>query len=601
MTTGEGTTQQHRGEGVPGKRTFRLDPALAQRLRLASGLVLMTFVVMHLVNHAAGIFGLALQEQGRVWFLAVWRSLPGTVLLAGAFAVHVGLALLRLWQRRSLRLPPWEWLQILLGLAIPFLLTLHVLGTRVAHSAFGVEDSYFFVQMVLWPEDALRQTALVLLVWAHGCLGVHFWLRLRSWYPRLFPLLLSFAVLLPALALAGFVAGGREVEALAMADPGLLTALAERGALPDQRATKLLYALERYILIGFAGLVGGIGIARLTRTLIDRRRGRVRLDYPGGRRVTVPLGTSVLGASRMHGLPHASVCGGRGRCSTCRVRVGPGAEHLPPPGPEEARVLARLGAPPDVRLACQLRPVRDLAVTPLLPASAGPRDARAQLDPGQGAEREVAVLFADLRGFTRLSEGRLPYDVVFVLNQYFSAMGQAIEEAGGRVDKFVGDGVMALFGIDVAGPEACRRALACARAMALALDALNRDLAGELKEPLRMAIGLHAGQAIVGQIGYRGTASMTAVGDTVNVASRLEALAKERDAELVVAESVVAEAGLVLPRAERLEIELRGRRTSLGVLILDDARTLPPLQPEPIGDNGGWIRPRPGGGAAAPR
>ena len=140
---------------------------------------------------------------------------------------------------------------------------------------------------------------------------------------------------------------------------------------------------------------------------------------------------SVLEASRAAGIPHASVCGGRGRCSTCRVRVGAGAAQLPPPAADEARVLARIGdAGGGVRLACQLRPTHDLEVTPLMPAGAGPSDIRVQVNPGQGIEREIAVLFADLRAFTRMAEGRLPYDVVFVLNQYFRAMGQAIEEAG---------------------------------------------------------------------------------------------------------------------------------------------------------------------------
>ena len=112
-------------------------------------------------------------------------------------------------------------------------------------------------------------------------------------------------------------------------------------------------------------------------------------------------------------------------------------------------MLARIGAPPDVRLACQTRPTarsrRDAA-----DAGYGwTRGRCAERDgPGHGVEREIAVLFADLRGFTRLSEGRLPYDTVFILNRYFKAMGEAIEGAGGRVDKFIGDGIMALFGLE---------------------------------------------------------------------------------------------------------------------------------------------------------
>ena len=85
-----------------------------------------------------------------------------------------------------------------------------------------------------------------------------------------------------------------------------------------------------------------------------------------------------------------------------------------------------------------------------------PRSTPYQVPPradfAQGSEREIAILFVDIRGFTGLAEGRLPYDVVFVLNRYFAAMGRAVEAAGGRVDKFIGDGVMALFGIE-SGPE----------------------------------------------------------------------------------------------------------------------------------------------------
>jgi adenylate cyclase len=232
-----------------------------------------------------------------------------------------------------------------------------------------------------------------------------------------------------------------------------------------------------------------------------------------------------------------------------------------------------------VRLACQLRPSHDLEVVPLLPASAGPSEVRVQVNPGQGIEREIAVLFADLRAFTRMAEGRLPYDVVFVLNRYFRAMGQAIEEAGGRVDKFIGDGIMALFGIDLEPEEACRRALAGARAMALALDELNRELEHDLRAPLRIGIGLHAGPVILGEMGYRRATSLTAIGDPVNVASRLEALTKEFDAQLVVSAALAERAGVDLAGFELRQIEIRGRRRPLRIRVVGDARALPVAGP----------------------
>jgi len=255
--------------------------------------------------------------------------------------------------------------------------------------------------------------------------------------------------------------------------------------------------------------------------------------------------------------------------------VTQGGEGLPPPAAEEARVLARIGATAAIRLACQLRPTRDLTVVPLLPPSAGPRDGLLSVNPGQGVEREIAVLFADLRAFTRLAEGLLPYDVVFILNQYFKAMGEAIEQQGGQIDKFIGDGIMALYGLEHGPEQACREALAGARAMSMALGMLNQRLAEDLREPLRIGIGLHVGPVILGQMGYGRATTLTAIGDTVNVASRLEALTKQHAVELVVSSRLAERAGVELVDFEEQRIEIRGRRRPLRVRLVGDARELP--------------------------
>jgi adenylate cyclase len=550
----------------------------ATRLRLASGLVLMTFVATHLLNHALGIFSLAAMQQGRELFLALWRSAPGTVLLYGALLGHALLALHKLYLRRSLSLPAWEWAQIGLGLLIPVWLAAHVAGSRILHEVAGLEDDYVYMLDLLWPDGALRQTALLLITWLHGCIGIHFWLRLRPWYRRASPWLLAVAVLLPTLALVGFANGGREVQSLAAADPGWLQARAEEGRWlrPEEREAFVGRA-EGAILAAFAALLLAAAIARALRGRLGRRT--VRLSYPDATSVALSPGMSVLEASRSAGVPHAAVCGGRGRCSTCRVRVIRGGEDLPPPAANEAKVLARIGAGPGIRLGCQLRPTRDLSVVPLLPAGIGPRGAARQVDPGQGIERTVAVLFADLRAFTRMAEGRLPYDVVFILNQYFKAMSQVIEDQGGRVDKFIGDGIMALFGVEAEPGHACRSALAAARAMSQALGRLNRQLEDELGAPLRIALGLHVGPVILGEMGWGRAASLTAIGDTVNVASRLETLAKELGAELVVSARVAEAAGLELTGSEGREVEIRGRRRPLRIRVMSDAGALP-ITPE---------------------
>ena len=187
----------------------------------------------------------------------------------------------------------------------------------------------------------------------------------------------------------------------------------------------------------------------------------------------------------------------------------------------------------------------------------------------------IAILFADLRAFTRFAERRLPYDVVFVLNRYFSAMGSAIEGAGGRVDKFIGDGVMALFGIEEGPERGCRAALAAARAIVEEMGELNRSLAPELREPLRIGIGIHVGSAIVGEMGHARSTSLTAIGDAVNTASRLEAMTKEYQAQLVISEDVARYAGLEQAALPRHEIMIRGREEPLAILVVADALGLP--------------------------
>jgi adenylate cyclase len=332
----------------------------------------------------------------------------------------------------------------------------------------------------------------------------------------------------------------------------------------------------------FAGMIVAVLLARLVRRTWRRRHGLVRIRYPDGRVVEVTPGTSVLEASRLAGIPHASVCGGRGRCSTCRVRVRGEIHSIDPPAEDELRVLRRIGATSNVRLACQLRPHGTVEVTPLLPAFAQAADGRRRVDFAQGSEREIAILFADIRGFTRLSEGRLPYDVVFVLNRYFAAMGRAVEAAGGHVDKFIGDGVMALFGIE-RGPEAgCREALAAARLMSERIPELNTSLQAELDQPLRIGIGIHFGATIVGEMGYGNAAAITAIGDAVNTASRLESLTKNFACELVVSEKTVSRAGLDLSAFPQREIEIRGRREMLAVRTLTSAAELPAAGAAPI-------------------
>ena len=202
----------------------------------------------------------------------------------------------------------------------------------------------------------------------------------------------------------------------------------------------------------------------------------------------------------------------------------------------------------------------------------------------------IAVLFADIREFTKLAERKLPYDLVFLLNEYFRAMGECITREGGRIDKFIGDGIMALFGLDGDPQKACEDALAAARAMSEGLQKLNIALENDLPQPLRLGIGIHFGYAIVGKMGYESVSLLTAIGDIVNTASRLESATKEFKVEFIVSEDVVKTAGANLSAFQRQELSVRGREDPLNVYVVERAHMLPVRTPkDPNTVEGNWL------------
>jgi adenylate cyclase len=552
---------------------------MIRQIRLYSGLAMLAYVAMHLGNHAVGLISLGMMDDVLWYIFRIWSNRLGQTLLYGAFLVHYGLALWALWQRRTLRLRPSELSQLVLGFLIPILLVNHVVGTRISDNFFHTDEGYYsyllWVYFVRSPWRGYEQMLVLAVAWAHAMIGLHFWLGVRPWYARVRAPLLVIATLYPVLSLLGMVEAGREVAAMAAADPGWTARAFAHMTLPSPATKEALEQISSGLFWFFVGSVAAVLLARLVRWGLWRRRGLVRIGYPDGRFIEVVPGTSVLEASRLAHIPHASVCGGRGRCSTCRVRVRAEIGSLDPPSEDEARVLRRIGARPNIRLACMLRPHGGVEVTPLLPPFAAAADGRRRVDFAQGSEREIAIMFADIRGFTALSESRLPYDVVFILNRYFEAMGRAIETAGGRVDKFLGDGIMALFGIEHGPQRGSRDALEAARMMSQRLAGLNASLRGELDRPLRIGIGIHAGPAIVGEMGYGAAAAITAIGDAVNTASRLEELTKTYACELVVSEETVRRAGLDLSAFPRKEIELRGKRERMAIRTLTHAAALP--------------------------
>ncbi|HUK60552.1 MAG TPA: adenylate/guanylate cyclase domain-containing protein [Stellaceae bacterium] len=572
------TTGDAPGRHDPMRRLWAVlrDQYTVRRLRLACGWVMFSYLTLHFLNHALGNISLAAMLWGAQIHEWIWHGPIGGALLYAAFLIHFALALWALYQRRSWRMGWGEGVRLVLGFSIVPLLIHHYLGDRWVYSMYGISRQYdatlvsYFYGRPFW---GARQVLVLLVAWTHGCLGMHFWLRHRPVYQRAKPVLLAFAVLLPALALLGVAQGAREAERLVQ-DPAYRAALNARAHLGDPALMNFLWQVELGIYWAYAALLALVFAARGVRTLNERRRGVIRITYPSGEVVRMPSGLAVLDASRRAGIPHASICGGRGRCSTCRIRILRGFDGLPPPSLHEASVLARFKAGRNVRLACQLRPTRDLAVLPLLPPDIRADDRWRSTEGAADTERFVAIMFIDIRDSTGIVEQRLPYDVVFLLNHFFEAVGGAVVAVGGAPNQFLGDGMMAIFGIECGPREACRQALAAAAPIHLRLGEMNRTLAVELQRPIDIGIGIHAGSVILGELGYRDRFVLTAIGDAVHVAARLQELTKEYGCKVVVSDIVGETAGVTLASLPCDDIRVRGREGIVPIRIVSDVEAL---------------------------
>jgi adenylate cyclase len=546
------------------------------RLRLASALVMLAFVICHLSAHCLLLVSFEDAEATRKVLMYPWRTDLGTAILLAAFVVHFSNALWSIYIRRSLRLSRWEWMQLALGLSIPALLMFHVMATRVAEQLLDVTTYYntvFIVQWLMFPWLGAVQMIAVVTVWTHACIGMHYWLRTKRWYANWRPLLFGFALLLPSLALAGYVTGGNQVLREAKGDPDFVAS-----SLGDSNVTPQITAeVNRMGEFGWGiwlGLVLLPFAGRGIRGWVYRRRKPPMLSHASGRRVPVLPGSTVLETLRAHGIAHASVCGGRARCTTCRVLVTKGLDRLPVAAGLEAKALARIGATPGMRLACQIRPVADIAVMPLLAADANAADGavRGGLE---GSERPVTVVFVDLRGSTTLGEARLPYDVLFILNQFFHEMTRALVATHGHYSQFTGDGLMALYGLSGDAAAGAVDAVRGAREMLTRLEELNRQLHADLRQPLRIGIGIHHSEAIVGAMGPPRSQIITAIGDTVNTCARLESLTKDYGCSVVLSRQAAEVAGLRLVGHPLHQAPVKGRNEPVEFYALETLADVP--------------------------
>lgn len=272
-------------------------------------------------------------------------------------------------------------------------------------------------------------------------------------------------------------------------------------------------------------------------------------------------GETILSGSLRVGIAHAHACGGKARCSTCRVVVEDGLEACTEPNERERQLVERIRLGREVRLACQTtvrgdvrvrRPVLDEVDLAVID---GVRRGRAAEQVGE--EKHVAILFADINGYTPFVEKLPAYDVTHVLNRYFYLVGDRIHRNGGFISDYVGDGILALFGME-GEPEPARGAVQAALEMFAAVEEMNPWLEQMYGRRFDIRVGVHVGTVVVGTIGLPPLVKVAAIGDPVNVASRIESTNKELGTRFLASAAVVEEVGEELELGPSCDVTLKG-------------------------------------------
>ena len=546
-----------------------VDAALiVRRSRTISGCILFFYVFTHLLNHSLGLISLDTMEQGRAIFLRFWRHDVLFYVLYGALSIHFLLGVYALARRRSFRMSRKEWIRNSCAVLIPFFLASHLSITLWGSRFLGLNDSYAFMIISTYIFDPFGYIILglmLMLVWTHGSIGIIGLIEFREFYSKRRGLFQGLILGLPLIAYGGYIRASIELSEASQSNPITILELISNSNFTAEIGEKIVSLSDLLQFLVYPILLSLFVAFYFIRNLLEKRFNSIQVQYTDGTNINVSRGSSLLEASHKAGRYHESVCGGRGRCTTCRVRVTSSLGELPKPNKIEQSVINRLNFDQSLRLACQLRPETDIEINPLIKlVNHDKQNLRfSNQENLSGIEKETVIMFCDLRGFTRLSDGKMPFDVVFILNKYFKLVTDAVEENKGRIDKFIGDGVMAIFDKDTTISKNCKNALKGAAMITTYLNELNDELSTDDIEPLRLGIGIHSGNAIIGKMGYGEASTDTAIGDTVNIASRLEQLTKDYSCQLMFSSIVAENAELDKTKLNSVKTKIRGKKDYL--------------------------------------
>ena len=262
-----------------------------------------------------------------------------------------------------------------------------------------------------------------------------------------------------------------------------------------------------------------------------------KIDFlPDNKNFEVESGESILQTAARNGIPHVNACGGEGKCTTCRLLILEGIENCSPETEKEIALKEKAHTTDEFRLACQTTITGDVTVRRLVLnkediESVSERSVSGRL----GETKRIAILFSDIRGFTPFSEKLTPYDVVFILNRYFNRMVKAVESNHGAVDNYIGDGMVAIFGLHDE-PNPAQHAVRSALEMCAEMDDMKPYLKTMYGKDFDIGVGIHWGEAVVGDIGAGKSKRLTAIGDAMNFASRVESANKQFQSRVLISE-----------------------------------------------------------------
>ena len=286
-----------------------------------------------------------------------------------------------------------------------------------------------------------------------------------------------------------------------------------------------------------------------------------KIRYMDSRTIDAVEGQTILEAAIAAKMPHMSECGGNARCTTCRVQIVDGLSTVGLRTPAEEAVGARKGWGDDTRLACQTKVLGDVAIRPLVQHRSDVFTFNLEeSDQPAGKEQHLAVMFCDLRNFTGISEGMLPHDIMYIVNSYATECSEAILQNDGFIDKYMGDGIMAVFGLSDNQPgRICRNAVRAGLNIQDTAARLTKRLGDDFQLDFQIGVGIHYGPCVVGLVGHPSHRSFSLLGDTVNAAARIEAMTKNFEANLLISSAVFDQAPNAFVVEPSQDVPLRGK------------------------------------------